>query len=421
MARVLAIQNQYPPHHLGGYELSCRDVLEGLVERGHEVTVLTSTDRRPGVTDPPGEREGTTPGGVRVWRDLPWWWDDHVLTSPAALQRLRQELRAQRTLRGALSSVAPEVVSVWNMGAMSLGLLATIERHGVPVVFNVCDDWMVYGPKLDAWGRALTRTRSRRLLGRLLERLGLPSAVPRSAWPGTYLFVSERTRRAALDARSWKPSTTAVVGSGIDHRDFPVGSGPVVDRAWSWRLLFVGRVEQRKGIATAVRALAHLPQEATLEILGPAEPTYLPVLERLVADMGLVGRVSFGTVPRSELRGRYASADAFVFPSEWEEPFGLVPIEAMACDTPVVATGAGGSADFLVDGENCLLFEAGDEVALASAVARLADDSELRRHLVGGGRRTAGRLGVDSLTSVVADWHERAVAAGRDGGAPSAP
>jgi len=424
VTRVLAIQNQYPPHHLGGYELSCRDVLEGLVARGHQVTVLASTDRRPGVPDPPGEREGTAPGGVRVWRDLPWWWEDHVLTNPPALQRLRQEVRAQRTLRHALAQVEPDVVSVWNMGAMSLGLLTTISRRGIPVVFNVCDDWIVYGPNLDAWGRALRRTRPRRLLARAFDRVGLPTTLPRRAWPGTYLFVSERTRRAALAARGWELPSTAVVGSGIDHRDFPVASGPIADRPWRWRLLFVGRVERRKGVATAVRALAQLPEEATLDIVGPPDPAYLPELQELIASLGLDGRVTFATTPRAALRERYRSADALVFPSEWEEPFGLVPLEAMACDTPVVATGAGGSADFLTDGQNSLLFPAGDAEALAERLTTLASDARLRERLASGGRRTAEGAGVDSLIERVASWHERVVAISAAGpsveGGPSA-
>jgi glycosyltransferase involved in cell wall biosynthesis len=405
---VLAIQNQYPPHHLGGYELSCRDVLEGLVARGHEVTVLASRDRRPGVTDPIGERDGTAPGGVRVWRDLPWWWDDHVLTNPPARSRLRQEIVAQRTLRRALRAVRPDVVSVWNMGAMSLGLLTTVSRRRVPMVFNVCDDWMVYGPNLDAWGRALRRTRPRRLVERVLARLGLPSAIPKRAWPGAYLFVSERTRRAARDARDWDLPASAVVGSGIDHRDFPVTSESIVERPWRWRLLFVGRVEHRKGVATAVRALTHLPDAATLDLIGPPSPEDLAEVQHLVASLGLDERVAFDEVPRTELRDRYVEADAFLFTSEWEEPFGLVPLEAMACDTPVVATGVGGSADFLEDSVNCVLFPPGDARALADAVTRLAADSSLRRHLVEGGRRTAARLGVDSLTTVVAEWHEGA-------------
>ena len=73
----------------------------------------------------------------------------------------------------------------------------------------------------------------------------------------------------------------------------------------------------------------------------------------------------------------------------WEEPWGLVPLEAMARGRPVIATGRGGSAEYLRDGENCLLFDPGDAGALAAAVERLAADGALRRKLVEGGRRTA--------------------------------
>ena len=409
MVRVLGLQNQYPPHHLGGYELLCRDVMEHMAQDGHEVAVLTTTDRRPGVTDPPGEREGATASGVGVWRDLPWWWDDHVLTNPPAVARLRQEVAAQRTMARALRDLRPDVVSVWNMGAMSLGLLETIRRHGVPMVFVLCDDWMAYGPNLDAWGRALRRTPVRRLAGRALARAGLPSAVPDEPWPGAYLFMSERTRRAAVEARDWKLPASAIIGGGIDHRDFPVATEPVSERPWRGRLLFVGRVEHRKGVATAIRALAHLPG-ATLDLLGPPSPLDRPDLEALIAALGLEARVTFATVPRAELRERYRGADAFLFPSEWEEPFGLVPLEAMACDTPVVATGVGGSADFLDDGVNCLLFPPGDEVALASALARLAADASLRRGLVEAGRRTAAAYGIDAWAEVITGWHLRTAA-----------
>ena len=88
---------------------------------------------------------------------------------------------------------------------------------------------------------------------------------------------------------------------------------------------------------------------------------------------------------RGELAGRYRDADAVVFPSEWEEPFGLVPLEAMACGTPVVATGVGGSGEFLVDGVNCVRFRAGDPAALAAAVRRAGRRRGLRARLVADG------------------------------------
>jgi glycosyltransferase involved in cell wall biosynthesis len=78
-----------------------------------------------------------------------------------------------------------------------------------------------------------------------------------------------------------------------------------------------------------------------------------------------------------------------VFPVRWQEPWGLVPLEAMARGRPVVATGRGGSAEYLRDGENCVLFEADDPAALAAAVRRLASDSQLRIRLREDGLATA--------------------------------
>jgi glycosyltransferase involved in cell wall biosynthesis len=78
-----------------------------------------------------------------------------------------------------------------------------------------------------------------------------------------------------------------------------------------------------------------------------------------------------------------------VFPVTWDEPWGLVPLEAMAVGRPVVATGTGGSREYLADGENCLLFPADDARTLAARLRRLAGDPALRERVVAGGRRTA--------------------------------
>ena len=112
-----------------------------------------------------------------------------------------------------------------------------------------------------------------------------------------------------------------------------------------------------------------------------------------------------GGLDRPELADAYRAADVMVFPSLWAEPFGLVPVEAMACGVPVVATGVGGSAEFLVDGGNALLYPPGDPAALAARLHQLATDPALRRRLVEGGGATAEELDVDRLTDVMELWH----------------
>ena len=81
----------------------------------------------------------------------------------------------------------------------------------------------------------------------------------------------------------------------------------------------------------------------------------------------------------------------------WEEPWGLVPLEAMGAGARSSRPGRGGSAEYLRDGENCLLFEAGDAASLAEALRRLAADADLRRRLRDGRARDGARSYTEPL------------------------
>jgi glycosyltransferase involved in cell wall biosynthesis len=381
---VLIITNMYPPHHYGGYELACHEVATHLRSRGHEILVLSTGWRVPGVPD------GTEESEAGILRVLDFYWDDHRLRSPVIPRRLAIERANQRHLRRALDSFSPDVVSVWHMGAMSLGLLTTLAEHRLPMVYLMADDWLIYGPTLDAWARLFA---DRPRVGRAVRRLtGVPTVLPDLPRTGQFCFVSDCTRRRADDLSRWRFPEAAVVPLGVNLADFPILEGSEADRPWRWRLVYVGRMDDRKGIDTLVRTLALLPPEASLKLVGRGDDRYQHHLLALARELGVADQLSFGVTGRAELAGVYREADVVVFPSTWEEPFGLVPLEAMACATPVVATGTGGSAEFLEDEVNCLYFAAGDTGSLASAVLRLAGDGALRRRLVQSGFKTAGRL-----------------------------
>jgi glycosyltransferase involved in cell wall biosynthesis len=409
--KILVLSNMYPPHHLGGYELSCRDVVDRFRARGHHVTVLTTTLRVPGVSDPPGERAGG------ILRDLEFYWRDHELTSPPFMTRMRIERTNQRALQEALDEMKPDVVSVWNMGAMSFGLLTTIEEHGIPLVLNVCDEWPSYGPELDAWMRLFAQ---RPVFAHVVHSITrIPTRLPDLGQNTTFCFVSDYVKRHADERSRWSPQISPVVYSGIDTVDFPPEGKP--EQPWRWRLLIVGRLDERKGIHVAIRALASLPGEAILDILGDGDPPYRAHLDALAGQCGVSERVRFGVAPREQLRARYTDADAVLFPVTWAEPFGLVPLEAMASGTPVIATGTGGSAEFLADRINCLIAPPGDDVALAAAVKELAGDHELRARLVRGGLATAKDLTVERLADVLEVWHRGAAERFASGLPPDRP
>jgi len=365
----------YPPQSFGGYELVWRSAIEHLRAHGHEARVLT-TDLRP---------HPERPDDPDVHRELRWYWRDHEFPrlGPRALLRLERGNAA--VLERHLREFRPDVVSWWSMGGMSTSLIERVRRAGLPAVGFVHDDWLCYGPDVDRWRRAFAGRRG--LAAPLAERLtGLPATFD-LAGSARWVFVSESTRRRALACRP-DLADTAVAHSGID----PAFLDPAAPGPWGWRLLYVGRIDERKGIDTLIDALAQLPPEARLEIVGSWDEREEGRLRERARALGAAERVRFaGRRERDELPELYAGADAVVFPVRWDEPWGLVPLEAMGRGRPVVATGRGGSAEYLRDGQNCLLFEAGDPAALAAALLRLAGDQDLRARLRAGGLETAPR------------------------------
>jgi glycosyltransferase involved in cell wall biosynthesis len=142
--------------------------------------------------------------------------------------------------------------------------------------------------------------------------------------------------------------------------------------------------------------------------VGRGDANYAERLRTLAVECGVADRVEFATVPRNRLSSEYSGADVLLFTSIYREPFGIVPLEAMACDTPVIATGTGGSGEYLEDRVNCLLYRPGDPVDLAASVDRLAGDPDLRDRLVAGGRKTATDLTADAYADTLLSWHLQA-------------
>lgn len=390
--RILALTNLYPPHSYGGYESMCSLVVQRWRDRGHCVTVLTSAAEVPGATSVEGE--------VGVNRRLRMYWEDHTVLRPGLAARYAIERENQRHLAAILSAPPPEVISVWNMGGLSMGLLTKLERKVAPLVLVLADDWLVYGPELDAWTRQFAR---RPRLARLVRRVtGLETVAPDlSVETSRLAFASDYTRQRALAWSRWRREDASVIPWGVSGDQF--GQQPI--RAWSGELLYVGRIDSRKGITTLFRALALLPDYA-LTVVGGGDSSHERELRLLALNLGVAERIYWaGPVGPAEVASYYAKADVCVFPSEWEEPFGLVALEAMACGRPLVATATGGSREFLADEHNCLLFLPGSAHQLADRVRRLAANPLLRATLVKGGEATAARLSFERFADALEEVH----------------
>jgi glycogen(starch) synthase len=360
--------------------------MHALAERGGHGRVLTTAPVAGAEVPEPVEPLEVERDGVEVARELRWYWRDFDFPRIAPAARARLERENARVLSRHLDEARPDVVTWWAMGGMSLSLVEQVRRRGLPAVGVVGDAWMVYGPQVDAWTRMWS---SRPRLGALAERVtGVPARVDLSG-AATWLFNSDYTRQVAGAGLA----RTGIVHPGVDPAAFP--SRPA--QPWGWRLACIGRVEPTKGLAVAIDALAQLPAEATLSIVGAGDDRHRAELEARARRVGVDGRVTFTTAAPGTVAEHYAAADAILFPVVWDEPWGLVPLEAMSVGRPLVATATGGAREFLRDEVNCLLAERGDASALARQARRLADDAGLRERLVAGGRETAARFTEDAF------------------------
>jgi glycosyltransferase involved in cell wall biosynthesis len=393
----------YPPHHLGGYELAWASAVAHLRARGHEIRVLTTGF---GTASPEPDEPDT-------FRELQWYWRDHAWPRLSWPARLALERHNGQVLDRHLGELRPQLVTWWAMGGMSLALIERVRRAGLPALAFVHDDWLSYGPSVDRWTGAF---RGRGHLAAMAERLtGLPARVALQE-AARYVFVSEVVRAQAR-AAGYRLADSGIAHSGVDA----VYLDPRPEEPWGWRLLYVGRLDERKGVLDAISALPELPQDATLTLAGSGDPRLEERLQEQARRAGVEDRVKLlGMRSRESLPEIYAAADAVLFPVRWEEPWGLVPLEAMGVGRPVIATGRGGSGEYLRDGANCVTVPVAAPRAIAGAVRRLAGDPALRSRLRSGGFETA-RLHTDAAWGDAVVAEVEAAAASGDVTAHHAP
>jgi glycosyltransferase involved in cell wall biosynthesis len=197
-----------------------------------------------------------------------------------------------------------------------------------------------------------------------------------------------------FDSEEFRPMSRARARAelGLDPNEFIV--------------LQLGRLVPRKGVDNVIRSLAHLPPDVPARVLvvggESREPdeAMTPEIGRLRAvarEAGVNARVTFtGQRQRSELRRYYAAANVFAT-TPWYEPFGITPLEAMACGVPVVGSAVGGIQYSVTDGVTGFLVPPHDPVALAARLLELYRNPALAAAL--------GRAGIRRARSMFT-WEE---------------
>lgn len=341
----------------GGQNVHVAALAQALGSTGTEVVVHTRRDRRDLAASVPFAP------GVTV---------EHLDAGPPRVlpkDALRPFVDAMaQGLRTAWTARRPDVVHAhfWMSG---LAALEAARPLGIPVVVTF---------------HALGTTKHRHQGGADTSPAGRAEDEARVAQAADRIIATSSDEVFELARMGVETTQISVVPCGVDVGLF-CPSGPVEDRpSRRHRLVAVSRLVPRKGLADVIEALSRLPDAELIIAGGGATPDADrdPEAQRLGAlarQLGVADRVEFrGSVAHEALPALLRSADLVVC-SPWYEPFGLVPLEAMACGVPVVASAVGGIIDTVRDGVTGQLVQPRDAVALAHAIGQLLADPVRRR------------------------------------------
>ncbi len=212
--------------------------------------------------------------------------------------------------------------------------------------------------------------------------------------------VSEDARKMATDALG---GTYDLTFNGVDLARYQsVAPHPTTGPT----ILFLGRHEPRKGLRVLLDAVAHLPAEVSVWVVGEG-----PETDDLQARFAGDTRIEWmGTISETEKIARLRGADVFCAPSLHGESFGIVLLEAMAAGTAVVAGDIPGYANVARRGEDALLVPPRDARALADAIRTVLSDGNVRGALVESGLKRAEKFSMARLADLYLERYERLVA-----------
>ena len=244
------------------------------------------------------------------------------------------------------------------------------------------------------------------------HRLTGPFAKP--VWGRAGAIVANSQGLQELAQRS-SPIHVELAPNGIDLEFYRPLATPRNDGVY--RILFVGRLVEQKGLRYLLDALPGLRTQAQqpVELVVVGDGPARPALEEQVSALGLEASVCFaGWAQRAEMPGHYQSADVFALPS-FEEGMPNVVLEAMASGLPIVTTDIYGNRELVVHEENGLLFPPASVQALEAALLRLLREPEARRGMGNRSRTRAQDYGWGRTAQTYWELSQRVIAKRREG------
>ena len=366
------VSQEYPPTRMGGVGRYIHQLAKSIASLGHYVHVITN-----------GEGHDRVDLEERVWVH-------RIVTRPAQVPAIAGEVQVPQHILDHAATMLSEVERVAVQRRVDCVYAPIWDCEGLAVVLDGKFP-LVTGLQttLHFWLSSQPHLRSDEIFMRdfatpmlAIEKLLLKSSMGIHAISSAILSDIECAYDISID-----PSRVAVIPLGLEDVSRRERISPRPLASETVRLLFVGRLEARKGIdvllAVAKRLLPGHPQ-VRLDIVGndqipgPQGISYRKAFEGDSEAAEILDRVVFhGEVSDEVLRGFYHACDLFVAPSRYES-FGLVLVEAMMFGKPVISCDTGGVPEVVADGMSGLLAKPGDAASLEACLVRLLESPNLR-------------------------------------------
>ena len=362
----IALVSPYDFTWPGGVTAHISQLANQFTGMGHEVKILAPHS-------PSNEPTGNT-NFVPLGRSVP-------IPSGGSIARLSLSLWQRRKIRDLLREERFDVIHLHEplMPVLPLYVLQFSTALNVGTFHAVFGNFRNYG-----WSHRILRRWFKKLDGRIAVSPAAQQYVGRF-FPGDY----------------------QIIPNGIDLDHFSKEAAPIPDLAdGKLNILFVGRMEKRKGLRYLLEAYGKLKWDfpnTRLVVVGPGnldKDCYRVMSERNLQDV-----VFLGGVPYHELHRYYQSADICCAPATGRESFGIVLLEAMASGKPVVASRIPGYATVLNHGEQGLMVPPKDSDALADALALLVRNPDLRSQLAERGRKSAEMYRWELVAGRIMDYY----------------
>ncbi len=376
--KILYISALYSPDIVGGAEISLKLIVEGMQAKGHDVVVLSMV--------PKGGLHREEEDGVPVYRaglkNRYWPFSKQLFDRRHRFAwhwRDRYNRAMARYVRQVLEQEQPDVVSCHNLVGWSIATWDEVRRAGIPIV-QVLHDYYLLNPdsnmyqsseryfhrgvaaRLMRWGYARRSRRVDAVVG--ISDSVLKNFTAYGYFRGVNRFVIHNARAIpeAVQPRVRQPGDPLIVG-------------------------YIGTLSGPKGVDSAIVQFKTSGVDGRLLVAGKGDRVVRHLLNMLVIDdlrIDFLGEV--------DSQWFYEQIDVLVVPSVWEEPLGMVAIEALANHRPVIASNRGGLPETVIDGENGLLFDPRNHAELGRAMKRLWEDTALYNRMAAAARPSVGKF-----------------------------